>query len=406
MLKKLKEDVIGNMIHIEKKENCSGCGACAEICPKQCIMMSIDNEGFKYPQVDTSKCINCGLCTRICPELNHLDTSEPIKIIGLKNKNNQTAYKSSSAGVAKELSEYIIKNEGFVVGAAYNKDFSVSHRIVSTIEKLEVLSGSKYQQSDINHVYTEIKNLLNKGKRVLFIGTPCQVSGLKHFLRKKYQNLFTCDLICHGVPSPKVFHSYLCFIESKYKRKIANINMRDKTNGWDKPGIRIYFTDGFSIYKNKETNLFNCIYSVHYATRPSCHKCLYANMKREGDITIGDFWGIEKIHPDFYDRNGVSLVLINNKKGEALIKNVIDKFDTFSSNKEECIQPNLAHPAPISPVRKKFFEDFNKLNFEDIAQKYLDYGSINLYKSYIRRICRKFHLPVFPLFKSTIIKNK
>lgn len=402
----MKEDVIANMIQIDKKENCSGCGACAEICPKKCITMKTDEEGFKYPYVDNSHCIDCGLCTKICPELNHTELNEPIKILGLKNKDQQAAYQSSSAGVATELSAYIIKNGGAVVGATYNDDFTVSHKIIQTDDELIRLKGSKYQQSDTTNIFKDTQSLLKNGQTVLFIGTPCQIAGLKHFLKKDYPTLFTCDLICHGVPSPKVFHSYLCFIEKKNKRKIASINMRDKTLGWDKSGIRIQFTDGTSIFRNQETNLFNCIYSVHYATRPSCHHCLYANMKREGDITIGDFWGIEKVHPEFYDRNGVSLVLINTLKGQELIDQVVTKFETFTSNKNECLQPNLAYPASCSPARDDFFKAFNQRDFEQVAQKYLDYGKINLYKSYVRRICRKFHLPIPQVFKSTIIKNK
>lgn len=345
------------MIQINKKENCTGCSACAAICPKQCITMDIDDEGFRYPQVNVEKCIACNLCDKVCPELNqNTKLTEPLKILGLKNKDEQKAYHTSSAGVATELSEYIIKNGGVVIGAVYNKDFSVTHQIVTTVEELNQLKGSKYQQSNINDIYKRTQSFLKKNQTVLFIGTPCQVSGLKHYLRKDIPNLYTCDLICHGVPSPKVFQAFLHFIEKKYKRKIYSINMRDKTLGWKKPSIRIQFTDGSSIFNNKETNLFNCIYSVHYATRPSCHHCLYANMKREGDITIGDFWGIEKTHPEFYNANGVSLVLVNTKKGEQIINLIRHKFETLTSNKNECLQPNLSYPAPSSPAREIFLE--------------------------------------------------
>ena len=394
------------MIQIDKKENCTGCSACAMICPKACITMQSDEEGFRYPQVNEKECIHCELCVKTCPELNHVQRPEPIKIVGLKNRNGKMAMESASAGVSAALCDFIVQHNGVVAGAVYNEDFSVSHVILSDAKELPRLNSSKYQQSNINHIYKDIRSLLKQEKTVLFIGTPCQVAGLKHFLQKDYPNLYTCDLICHGVPSPKVFQSYLHFIEKKYKRKTASINMRDKTLGWNTPGIRIQFTDEYSIFRNKETNLFNGIYSVHYATRPSCHACLYANMKREGDLTIGDFWGIEKRHPDFFDKHGVSLVLINTEKGEKLLNEILPQFEWIISNKDECMQPNLAFPAPQSPVHEKFFQDFNKYDFETIAKKYLDYGKLNLYKQYARKILRKLHLGCPAYFRSTIIKNK
>lgn len=368
--------------------------------------MQSDEEGFRYPQINVNACIHCELCVKTCPELNPSEQAEPVKIVGLKNRDNERAQKSASAGLAAALSRHVIEHSGFVAGAVYNEDFSVSHQLISNTQELSRLNGSKYQQSDTGYIYKDIRTLLKQHQTVLFIGTPCQVSGLKHFLQKDYSNLYTCDLICHGVPSPKVFQSYLHFIEKKYKRKVASINMRDKTLGWNKPGIRIQFTDGYSIFRNRETNLFNCIYSVHYATRPSCHECLYANMNREGDLTIGDFWGIERYHPDFFDKHGVSLALVNTPKGEELLNGILHQFEWITSDPDECMQPNLAFPAPKSPVHEIFFQDFNKYDFETIAKKYLDYGKVNLCKSYIRRILRKLHLDCPAFFRSTIIKNR
>ena len=392
------------MIEIKDKQDCTGCTTCANVCPKSCIEMRFDEEGFKYPHVDTSLCIECNLCVKTCPILNPTANPEPIKIYALKNKNSKEQSAAASGGVFSEISKHIISQKGVVVGAGYNPDFSVSHSIAHTDEECLRFRGSKYQQSNLDFLFKETKQILANGTIVLFSGTPCQISGLKHFLRKDYPNLYTCDIICHGVPSPKVFQAYLKFIEKKYHRRIKSINMRDKTIGWTHSGIRIDFTDGFSIFRNKETSLFNCMYSVHYATRPSCHKCQFANFHREGDITIGDFWGIQKSHPDFFDNNGVSLALINTAKGEILFNAIRQNFHYISSNQHECIQHNLYTSAKPSPARFQFMRDFNRYDFQTLAVRYMDYGKINQFKSFMRRGFKKLHLPIPNLIKSTIIK--
>lgn len=392
------------MIKIKNKEDCTGCSACANICPKQCITMIPDNEGFVYPEIDKSLCVDCDSCIKVCPIINYQGENHPISILGLKNKNKQKQIDAASGGVFTELAEYIIKEKGFVVGAVWNDDFSVSHQICDKLESCSKFRGSKYQQSKIGTVYLKIKEILIQGTKVLFSGTPCQVAGLKKFLRKPYSNLYTCDLICHGVTSPKVFQSYIQHIESKYKRTILSINMRDKTLGWDASGIRIRFSDGSSIFKNKDTNLFNCMYSVHYATRPSCHHCVFTNFQREGDITIGDFWTIKQWHPDFFDKRGVSVAIINATKGKELFRNIDSKFQIVNSSMEECLQNNLYKSAQPSTARNEFFEVYLQKGYEYAIRQFMDYGYINQVKQFARRAFHKLHLPIPSIIKSTIRK--
>lgn len=400
----LKADVIGNiMIKVTEKRNCTGCASCSNACPKQCIAMVPDEEGFLYPKVDVADCVDCGLCEKVCPILNQDEYDSPICILGLKNKNEESLLQSASGGVFIELAHKVAHCGGYVAGAVWNDDMLVEHKIVHTISDCKSFQGSKYVQSNIGVVYREIKKLLRNGEKVLFSGTPCQVAGLKHFLRKDYDNLITIDIICHGVPSPYVFKEYIKHIERVSKKKITGINMRDKSNGWGM-FIRIYFSDGTSICHTRDTCLFNGMYAVHYATRPSCHHCRFASMHRVGDITIGDFWSIKKWHPNFYDSRGVSCALVNSKKGLDLLNSVLQKFETLESSPEEVMQNNLYQSASPSSYRTEFMKSFMSEGYETTIRKYLDYGTCNIMKFYLRKILRKFHLPIPSIIQSNIRK--
>lgn len=372
--------------------------------------MIADKEGFNYPSVNITTCIQCELCVKVCPLLQTKEKYEnkqmsPL-VFALKNRNTNIQYTSASGGVFTELAAWSFSRHGLVAGAIYQPDFHVIHKLTETAKDAIAFRGSKYQQSDIGAIYREIRKQLVLGRTVLFSGTPCQVAGLKTILQKPYKQLYTCDLICHGVPSPKVFQSYLRFIEKKYKKKIININMRDKTLSWDQSGIRITFDDGVSIFKNTETNLFNCMYSVHYATRPSCHDCKFANTTRVGDITIGDYWNIKQVMPDFYDKNGVSVIIINTPKGKEMFDNIKKKFEVRNSNIQDCMQNNLYRSAKPSPARAAFFECYLNEGYQAVAYKFMDYGYINQIKKKIRWICHKLHLPVPSMIRSNIVKSE
>ena len=337
------------MIDIKEKHNCCGCGACVQVCPKQCISMSADNEGFLYPQVDTEICIDCGLCEKVCPVINQNEPREPLAVYAAKNNNEEIRLKSSSGGIFTLLAEQIITEGGVVFGARFNEKWEVIHDFTETIEGLEPFRGSKYVQSIIGDNFKVAKQLLNEGRKVLFSGTPCQIAGLKKFLRKEYDNLLTVEVVCHGVPSPMVWRDYLDYKRAKRATGkntvssslnefpvITGISFRDKTNGWKKFGFKICYAASKAAENSvsKSANTANCEitpfnedifmkgFLKNLYLRPSCYNCAARQGKSGADISIADYWGINKIHSEFDDNKGVGLILIYTKMGEEVYKDL------------------------------------------------------------------------------------
>lgn len=311
------------MIILNDKKDCCGCHACVQRCPKQCILMREDEEGFLYPYIDTSLCINCGLCEQVCPVINQSDPRLPLKVYAAKNPNETIRQASSSGGLFTMLAEQILQRNGVVFGARFNEKWEVIHDYTETLEGLAAFRGSKYVQSRIGDNYRLVKAFLEQDREVLFSGTPCQVAGLKCFLRKEYNNLLTVDIICHGVPSPGVWRMYLketITRECKEKAIIENISFRDKHLGWKKfsfalslsiPDIarekkQILLSDIFS------NNIFMKGFLADLYLRPSCYSCPSKCGKSGSDITLGDFWGIENVLPNYDDEQGISAVLVYN----------------------------------------------------------------------------------------------
>lgn len=362
------------MINIKDKGNCTGCSACYNICPKQSITMQSDCEGFLYPHVNELSCIECGLCEKVCPILHYDDTpkNKVISAYAAHHKNNDTWYSSSSGGAFSAIVEYVYANHGVVYGAAYDDNLKVCHRRADNKEDAIKFRGSKYSQSDLYDIFKDVKTDLLLGKLVLFSGTPCQIAGLQSFLRKDYENLLTVDLICHCVPSPKVFRDYISFIERKYDKKIVHINMKDKTEGWPVQSPRIYFNDGTTIFGEHDSLLWEKIFYSYLAVRPSCHKCKFANLNRVGDITVGDYWGVEKIHPEFNHPNGASLVLVNTDKGDKCFTCIAGFLDFTKTNAQKALPNTLLYTTIPNPRRHKFWKDYSKLGFERLLKKYLE----------------------------------
>lgn len=329
--------------------------------------MEYDEEGFLYPTVDTALCVDCKLCEKICPNTvrdnKPSDTRAPQKVLAVRNKNVKTLTSSSSGGIFLPVAQEILNQSGIVYGAEYNKNLIVVHRGETTTNGIRKFCGSKYVQSDIRGIYQEIKSHLCDGTLILFSGTPCQVEGLKQFLMKPYNNLLTVDILCHGVPSPMVFNDYVHFVRKKSFGQLIGIFMKDKTYGWGYQNLRLYYDNGISEFNSIISNLWLKIFYDHIAQRPSCHKCRFKNLYRPGDISIGDFWGIEKSHPEFNSSLGVSLLLINTAKGEKLWKNIMHQFDFFESNVDECMQPVLQYSTPEPTDRIKFWKDYHKTGF-------------------------------------------
>lgn len=353
------------MISIQNKKNCFGCYACVNICPKKCIIMKKDDEGFFYPKIDKDVCINCGLCNKICPIINKTcgNIEYSTQAIAAVNNNIEIVKRSSSGGIFSHIAEEIINNNGVVFGAAFSNDFySVSHIFVEDIEGLKKLRGSKYVQSNIGNSYIKAKEFLEAGRLVLFTGTPCQIGGLKAFLKKDYDNLYTQDLVCHGVPSPLVWKKYLEYQEKKFDAKIINVNFRCKKHGWKNYCMALEFSNGKEIYRPINDDWFMRGFVSNLYLRPSCYTCNFKGIKRQSDITLADFWGIERIYPKMFDDFGVSLVLLHSEKGKSLIQKNDKNIRFISIDYEEAIKYNSSAVKSSNPNnnRKIFMEEMEK----------------------------------------------
>lgn len=369
----------------DKSSNCTGCTACASICSHHAIQMNVDSEGFLYPKVDLSKCVNCGLCDLVCP-LNHDLNKQSVnpKIYAALNKDKETYIHSSSGGIFMLLCDYVIANGGVVCGAVYDKNFKVCHQFRNTLEGCRDFQTSKYVQSNIEGIFKEIKIYLKEDKFVLFSGTPCQVAALKLFLRKKYNNLLTCDIICHGVPSPLIFEEYKHFVAGQ--RGIKSINMKFKNSKISGTTLQFEFLDGSSDNNSLKTNIWFNLYFGHLISRPSCHVCKFTSFNREGDITIGDFWHYNQKHPEFHPGKTISIVIVSSSKGEEVFSHISEKLDYQKSFKDEAVQPQLMHPSSKSCLRDDFWHDYHEKGFVKILAKYANYTISERLKEKIKKM--------------------
>lgn len=377
------------MIQIVNKHDCCGCTACASACNLHAISMDMDEEGFFYPHVNLQLCTNCSLCERVCPIIRYdtiVDKNINPTIFALYHRDDSIRQASSSGGVFAALVDYAFLRNGIAYGAVYDKGFVVKHKKAENKEEAMLFRGSKYVQSDMLNIYIEVKRYLDNGRYILFSGTPCQVEGLKCFLRKRYANLTTVDILCHGVPSPKVFSDYVSFIRRNSDFELTKIYMKDKTFGWKYPNLRLYFGSHVSQFNTVLSNLWNKIYYGHLVTRPSCYTCRFTNYHRSGDITIGDFWGIEKVYPKIDMDKGISLIMLNNNKGLEVWNCIKEQFEYIPSNIKECVQPNLQHPVCEPVNRDAFWMDYQKFGFDGIAYKYWGVTKKELLKNRIKTL--------------------
>lgn len=318
------------MISIINKENCSGCSACASRCPKQCISMKSDKEGFLYPFVDQSSCVDCGICDKVCHELHPFDERKPIQVFGSFNSDLQVRLESSSGGIFLNLAQQILNQGGIVFGAKFDDNWQVLLDYANSISELKAFVGSKYVQARVGTAFVDCERFLKQGRIVMFSGTPCQIAGLKHYLKKEYQNLFTLDLACHGAPSPLAWNRYLLDFLDLTDKIISNFSLYNRAYWkWRKYNVLINVQGNYiDFLSSNQVNPYLISMKENLILRPSCHFCKAGNGRSSSDVTLADFWGISQFKNIDDESRGYSLVSVNSGKGMALVsKGRFEKFN-------------------------------------------------------------------------------
>lgn len=371
------------MVDNHSKESCCGCFACYSICPIRAITMEPDEEGFWYPQINYDKCIQCNKCNSVCPFEGNTIVQPNDVIYAVKNKDDEVRMESSSGGMFSILSDYVLSNNGVVYGAKFDDSFNVIHGRAETVRECTKFRGAKYVQSFIDDAFKKAKEDIQQGRLCLFSGTPCQISGLINYLGNKsdLDNLITCDIICHGVPSPLVWRDYL----KEWCGTVLSVNFRSKRNGWHQSELSIVTNDGV-LSDNHSNNGYSQLYFCHYTLRPSCANCPFASVNRCGDFTIGDYWGIEKNDPTFDDDKGVSLVFVNSEKARRLFEKVRTNIIYKRSIIEDCLQPNLQRPSQLALYRNKFWKLYKRTGLKHVIKVFTKKGDGNLFIKIERKI--------------------
>lgn len=363
------------MINIEDKTKCCGCNACANICPVSCISLNEDEEGFYYPFVDKEKCISCGQCDKVCHynfELKNMNNSK--SYYAAYSSNLEIVKDSSSGGVFWEIVKYVFSENGVIYGAILESDFYVRHTRTDTLNTSAKIRKSKYLQSNIEYTYREAKDDLSLGKLVLFSGTPCQIAGLKAYLQKEYENLVTVDVVCHGVPSRKLFSSFIKELNHEYNDQAVEMIWRDKRNGWGPNHISIKFSSGKEVVTTSQQNKYQKGFLDNFYLRPSCYSCKYAKLPRIGDISLADFWGYEGALKESNNNVGMSLVIVSSNKGADIFERIKENL-IFENVEESYAKEKSRHshmPPRTNRYRKMFFNDYRKgLSFDELYKKYI-----------------------------------
>lgn len=381
------------MIEIQEKNKCCGCYACYNICPKSAIEMVEDEKGFKYPKVNKERCINCGLCDKVCPIINNKKIENEPKAYACINKDEKIRMQSTSGGIFTLLAEAIINKGGVVFGASFNNEFDVCHAYGETIEELKKFRCSKYLQSDIGNTYKKAKEFLDDGRYVLFTGTPCQIEGLINFLGKEYEKLYLQDIICHGVPSPKVWQEYKKYRENKSGSKLKEISFRNKeTEGWNKYHINMKFENDKNYDLLHNDDVYMKAFLSHLSLRESCTDCKFKKKNRLSDITLADFWGIKNVKPELNDEKGTSLVIVNSEKGQSLMNEIKDYMICEKVDFNLAIKgnPSFTKVSEVNAKSNQFFKEVEKDDFEELVNKYIPKTKITeKIKRKIKKIIKK-----------------
>jgi len=348
---------------------CTGCHACVAMCPKECITMEKDSLGFLRPNIDEDKCVECGYCLKTCEAVKRLPERTDREIFAAIHKKLDVRKSSSSGGVFSALSEQVIKENGVIVGAVYKEKMSVQHEFAETVEQRNAMRGSKYTYSLCDkQVFVRVKQLLDDGRTVMFTGTPCQNAALKVFLKVDYDNLILVDILCHGITAPTLYDDFIKKLEEKGK-VVENINFRYTPDGnWHEPKTLVIYKDGTKRSGELENSYFR-MFVRDYCLRESCYSCNYASFERVSDITLGDFWGIEKVYKNFDFSHGVSAVVINTEKGKRWFSKAMTELEILKCTEDDCTHEQLKG-LPHKGRNIKFVEDYLTLGYDKLYKKY------------------------------------
>ena len=356
------------MIRITNNSDCCGCESCKQICPKNSITMRRDAEGFLYPTVDMSSCIDCHLCERVCPMIIRGTERRPLEVLAAKSCNEVVRLSSSSGGIFTPLAEHTLRRGGVVFGAKFNDKLYVEHTAIEDVEALSALRGSKYLQSIIGDSYKRAEEALKGGREVLFSGTPCQIAGLKCYLRREYESLLTVEVVCHGVPSPKVWQEYMDGLSAELKIErsdIEAISFRDKSRGWKNFSFRVDYKredSSHTFVEPFQSNTFMRGFLQNLYLRPSCHNCPARSGRSGADISIADHWGIERINPQLDDDKGLGLLLINSERGKSAFEQIASEVEyaTTPYAKALAYNPCIEHSVAEPKLRNSFWHSYEE----------------------------------------------
>ena len=374
---------MGAIVLFENKKDCCGCGACMNICPKSAITMEEDEYGFVYPKINTDLCIECGACKKACGYQNVPEKHSQMAVYAAAAKNDSILKKSASGGAFAVIAEKVINDGGIVYGAALpfeNGKLEPKHIRIDNKEDIIMLQGSKYVQSDTVFVFQQVRKDLQSGKSVMFSGTPCQIAGLKRFLNKDYDNLLSVEIICHGVPSKKMFQDFIESYGNELGGTIKDFYFRDKSKGQGMITRAVYEHHDQLHEKVKIGGLTAYIhfFAKSYTYRINCYSCPYATADRVGDITLGDFWGFHEEYPDYKESQGlsngkgISCLLVNTQKGDNAIEGCKDSFVLMDSEFEKVARHNdqLSKPSKYSPQREIILDLYKNCGYEAVKKYY------------------------------------
>ena len=387
-----------NIIDVIDKKKCTGCSACINNCPKQCIKLLRNNDGFLYPVINQLDCINCGQCDKTCPILNYPDLKKiETTAFAAHSLDDAIRCESSSGGIFSMIAKSILEKDGFIYGAAFNKDFQVQHICIDKESDLWKLRGAKYAQSNISSCFKQIKNHLDTGNYILFSGTPCQIAGLKSFLHIEYEKLFTVDFVCHGVPSPLVWEKYVQYRSDEDNAGVLpeKINLRDKKTGWSRYQYsNVYnYQEGNTYSVLNSDDLFMKLFVGDYINRTSCSDCHFKGYSRVSDITLGDFWGIWDILPDMDDNKGTSLVLVHSESGRQMMHKISDKIKAKEVTLQQASEqnPSLLISSAGKSNRNLILQKCINGQFDEVQQILSEQQNQSNQKKYIKVLRKLYH---------------